>query len=125
MEKSAFEMLSFALKLDLGSYVVSTAKTASKIIGALIRSMKFVSPEVVHYLYKSTIHPCMEYCCQVLPGALKGYFNILDRVQKQVWKVSRLTLSDLIESLVHRCDVTSLNYIIGIILENAALNLLS
>ena len=38
-----------------------SAKTASKKIRALIRSMKFLSPEVALYLYKSTIRPCMEY----------------------------------------------------------------
>ena len=47
--------LSFSSKLDWGSCIISTAKTASKKIGALIRSMKFVSPEVALYLYKSTI----------------------------------------------------------------------
>ena len=66
-EKTSFKMpgLIFSSKLDWGSYIVSIAKTASKKIGALIRSMKFLSPEVALYLYKSTIHPCMEYCCQV------------------------------------------------------------
>ena len=34
-------------------YIISTAKTASKKIGALIRPMKFVSAEVGLYLYKS------------------------------------------------------------------------
>ena len=47
-------------KLDWGSYIISIAKTSSKKIGALIRSMKFLSPEVALYLYKSTIWPCME-----------------------------------------------------------------
>ena len=45
-EKSSFKMLgltSFS-KLDWGSY--NTVKTASKKIGALICSMKFLSPEV-------------------------------------------------------------------------------
>ena len=55
-------------KLDWGSYIISIAKTASKKIGAFIRSMKFLSPEVAMYLYKSTIHPCMEYCCHVWAG---------------------------------------------------------
>ena len=32
--------------MDWGSYIISVAKTASKKIGALIHSMKFVSPEV-------------------------------------------------------------------------------
>ena len=66
-EKSSFKMLglTFSSKLDWGSYIISIAKTASKKIGALIRSMKFLSPEVALYLYKSTIRSCMEYCCQV------------------------------------------------------------
>ena len=56
--------LTFSSKLDWGSYIVSIAKTASKKIGALIRSMKFLSPEVALYLYKSTIQPCHV----VMPG---------------------------------------------------------
>ena len=61
-EKSSFKMLglTFSSKLDWGSYIISIAKTASKKIGALIRSMKFLSPEVALYLYKSTIRPCMD-----------------------------------------------------------------
>ena len=61
-EKSSFKMLglTFSSKLDWGSYIISIAKTAYKKIGALIRSMKFLSPEVVMYLCKSTICPCME-----------------------------------------------------------------
>ena len=51
----------FSSKLDWGSYIISIAKTASKKIGALIRSMKSLSPEVALYLYKSTIHSCMKY----------------------------------------------------------------
>ena len=60
-EKSSFKMLglTFSSKLDWGSYIISIAKTASKKVGALIHSMKFLSPDVALYLYKSTIHPCM------------------------------------------------------------------
>ena len=60
-ENASFKMLglTFSSKLDWGSYIVSIAKTASKKIRALIRSMKFLSPEVALYLYKSTILPCM------------------------------------------------------------------
>ena len=66
-EKTSFKMLwlTFSSRLDWGSYIVSIAKTASKKIGALIRSMKFLSPEVDLCLCKSTIRPCMEYCCHV------------------------------------------------------------
>ena len=45
-EKSSFKMLGLtSSKLDWGSYIVSIAKTASKKIGTLIRSIKFLSPE--------------------------------------------------------------------------------
>ena len=89
-EKPSFKMLglTFSSKLDWGSYIISIAKTASKKIGALIRSMKFLSPEVVLYLYKSTIRPCMEYCCHVWAGAPHCYLELLDKLQKQ-------TLSDV------------------------------
>ena len=51
----------FSSKLDWGSYTMSIAKTASKKIGALICSMKFLSPDVALYIYESTIRSCMEY----------------------------------------------------------------
>ena len=43
-EKLSFKILglTFSSKLDWGSYIISIAKTASKKIGALIRSMKFI-----------------------------------------------------------------------------------
>ena len=76
-EKQSFKMLglTFSSKLDWGSYIVSIAKTASKKIGALICSMKFLSPEVALYLYNSTIWPCMEYCC-----ASSCYLELLDKL---------------------------------------------
>ena len=74
-EKSSFKMLglTFSSKLDWVSYII--AKIASKKIGALIRSMKFLSPEVALYLYKSTICPFMEHCCHVWAGALLATWN--------------------------------------------------
>ena len=60
-ENSSFKMrgLIFSSKLDWNSYIISIAKTASKRFGALIRSMKFLSPEVATYLDKSAIQPCI------------------------------------------------------------------
>ena len=45
-KKSSFKMvgLTFSSKLDWDSYIFSIAKTASKKIGGLICSMKFLSP---------------------------------------------------------------------------------
>ena len=69
-EKSSIMMLglTFSSKLDWGSYITSIAKTASKKIGALVRSVKYISPEVALCLYKSIIHPCIKYCCYVWAG---------------------------------------------------------
>ena len=51
-EKSSFKILglTFSSKFDWGSYIMSIAKTVSKKIVALIRSMKFLSPVVALYL---------------------------------------------------------------------------
>ena len=54
-EKACFKMLGLTSKLDWDSYIISIAKSASKKIKALIRSIKFLSPEVALYLYKSII----------------------------------------------------------------------
>ena len=40
-----------------------TATGLDSKIGAFICSIKFISPGVALYLYKSTIWPCVEYCC--------------------------------------------------------------
>ena len=39
--------LTFSFKLDWGYYLISIARTASKKIGALIRSVKFLFPEIL------------------------------------------------------------------------------
>ena len=85
-EKQSFKMLglTFSSKLDWGPYIIFTANTASKKIGALICSMKFSSSEVVLYLYKSTIQPCMEYCCCVWAGAPNHFLELLDKLLKWI-----------------------------------------
>ena len=72
--------LTFSSKLDWGSFIISIAKTASKKMGALIHSMKFLFPEVAVYLYKSTMRPCMGYCCHVLAGGPSCYLELLDKL---------------------------------------------
>ena len=110
-EKSSFKMLglTFSFKLDWGSYFISIAKTASKKIGALIRSMKFLSPEVALYLYKSTIRPCMEYCCHVWAGAPSCYLELLDKLQKQICRTVGPSLAASLEPFSHQCNVARLS----------------
>ena len=81
-EKLCFKMLglTFSSKLDWCSYIIFNAKTASKKIRALIHSMKFLSPEVALYLYKTTIQPCVEYHCYVWAGASGCYLELLDKL---------------------------------------------
>ena len=102
--------LIFSSKLDWGSYIVSIAKTASKKIGALIRSMKFLSPEVdLLYLYKSTIWPCMEYCCHVWAGAPSCDLELLDKLQKRICRTVGPSLAASLEPLAHGRNVASLS----------------
>ena len=110
-DKSSFKILglTFSSKLDWGSYIVSIAKTASKKIRALIRSMKFLSLEVALYLYKSTIRPCMEYCCHVWAGGLSFFLELLDKLQKRIcWSVGP-SLAASLEPLVYCQNVASLS----------------
>ena len=101
--------LTFSSKLDWGSYIISIAKTASKKIGALIRSLKFLSPEVALCLYKSTIRPCMEYCCHVWAGAPSCYLELLDKLQKRICRIVGPSLAASLEPLAHRGNVASLS----------------
>ena len=76
-EKSSFKILAlfFSSKLNWDSKIISIVKPASKNIGTLIHSMKFLFPEVALYLYKSTIQPCIENCCHVWAGAPNCYLE--------------------------------------------------
>ena len=92
--------LTFFFKLDWGTI----AKTAFGKIEALICSMKFLSPEVALYLYKSTIRPCMEYCCHVWAGAPSCYLELLDKLQKWICRTVGPSLTTTIEPLA-QCEM--------------------
>ena len=85
--------LSFSSKLERGSYIIS--------IGDLIRSMKFLFPEVVLYLYISTIQPCMEYCCHVWAGAPSCYWDMFDKLQKRINRTTGSSFAVSLEPLAH------------------------
>ena len=111
-EKSSFKMLelTFFSKSEWGSYIISIAKTTSKKIGALIRSMKFLSPEVALDLYKSTIHPYMENCCHVWAGAPSCcYLELLDKLQKRICRTVGPSLAASLDPLAYRRNVASLS----------------
>ena len=106
-ENSSFKMLglTFSTKLDWDSYISSIDKTASRKIGALISSMKFPSPEVGLYHYKSTICPCMECCCHIWACAPSYYLELLDKLQKWIYLTVGPSLPASLEPLANRQNV--------------------
>ena len=102
-KKSSFKMpgLSFSSKLDWCPYIISIAKTASEKIGILIRSMKFLFPEIALCFYKSTIQSCMECCCHGRAGASSCYLEMLDKLQKWICRAVDPSLDVFLELLVH------------------------
>ena len=71
--------------------------------------MKFLSPEVALYLCKSTIRPCMEYCCHVWAGAPSCYLELLDKLQKRICRTVGPSLATSLEPLAHCQNVASLS----------------
>ena len=71
--------------------------------------MKFLSPEVTLYLYKSTVRPCMEYCCHVWAGSPSCYLELLDKLQKRICRIVGPPLAASLEPLGHRQNVASLS----------------
>ena len=104
--------MTFSSQLDWSSYIIAIAKTASKKIGALIRSMKFLSPERFFlYLYKSTIQPSKNYYFYVWTGAPSCYLELLDTLQKRRCRTVGPSLA--LEPLTHRQNVASLSPFYG------------
>ena len=71
--------------------------------------MKFLSPEVALYLYKSTIWSCMKYCCQVWAGAPSCYLEWLDKLQEWICRIVGPSLAASLEPLAHCWNVASLS----------------
>ena len=117
-EKSSFKMLglTFASKLDQGTYIISVTKTGSKKIGALIRSMKFLSPKFALHLYKSTIWPCMEHCFYVCAGGPGCYLELLDELQKRICRTVGPSLATSLEPLAHIGNVAQFKYFLQVLL---------
>ena len=101
--------LTFHSKLDWGSYIISLAKTASNKIGAFIRSMKYLSPDILLYLYKSTIWPCMKYSRYVWAGIPSCYLELLHKLQKRICRTVGPSLTTSLEPLAHHQNVACLS----------------
>ena len=51
----------------------------------------------------------MEYCCHVWAGAPSCYLELLDKLQKQLWRTVGASLAASLEPLAHRRNVASLS----------------
>ena len=71
--------------------------------------MKFLSPGVALYLYKSTIRPCMDCCCHVWAGAPSCYSELLHKLQKRICTSVGPSPAASLEPLAHRRNVASLS----------------
>ena len=71
--------------------------------------MKYLSHEIALYLYKSTIHPCMEYCCHIWAGAPSCYLELLHKLQKPIFMIVGPSLAASLEPLMHGWNVASLS----------------
>ena len=69
--------------------------------------MKFFSPEVALFLYKATIQPCIEYCCNDWTGAPICYLELLDKLQKQISRTVSTSVTVSLEPLAHCQNVAS------------------
>ena len=98
----------FSSKLDSGYYIFSIAKTTLKKIGALIRSVKFLSRELALDFYKSTIRTSMEYCFHVRVGAPSCYLAMFDKLQKKIYQTVGPSLTASLKPLDHCLNVTRL-----------------
>ena len=97
--------LSFSSKFDWVFYIVSIAKTVSRKIADLILSMKFLSPEVAYFLYKTFMQLYMEYCFHMV-GILLA---MLDKLQKRECRTIGPTLAVSLEFFGYCRNITNLS----------------
>ena len=86
-EDTSFHLLglTFTRSMDWKPYIQPIVKAVSRKVGSLYRAQRFLAPESILYLYKSTIRPYMEYCSHIWGGSPRSHgLDLLDRLQKRV-----------------------------------------
>ena len=71
--------------------------------------MKFPSLKVALYLYKSTIRPCMGYCCHVWAGASSYCLELSEKLQKRICRTVGSSSAASLEPLAHCRNVASVS----------------
>ena len=84
------------------THIHSTAKHASQKLGFLSRARGFFSPSQLLTIYKSQIHPSLEYCSHVWGGAPRSSLHLLDKVQSiAIRLINNPSLTKSLQSLSH------------------------
>ena len=96
-KKSYFKMmgLTFSSTLDWGSCTISITTAPPRKLGCVS--------------IKSTMRPCMEYCCHFWDGASSCYLEFLDKLQKRICRTVGLSLAASLEPLTHHRNMASLS----------------
>ena len=76
-------------------------------------------------LAKSTIQPCMDYCCHVCASTPGCYLELLDKLQKRICRTVGPSLAAFLEPLAHHQNVTSLSLFFRYYLVDVHLNWLN
>lgn len=63
----------FFIDIRMSYYIELIVRSAANKFGSLFRARQFSSPESILPNYKSTICPCIEYCCYILSDASAIY----------------------------------------------------
>ena len=95
--------LSLSSNLTWKTYIHSLAKHASKKLGFLARVRGFFSSSHLSSMYKSQVHPSLEYCSHVWGRAPKSTLCLLDKVQsKAIRLINNPNLTKSLQPLSHR-----------------------
>ena len=102
--------LSISSNLTWKPHIKSIAKHASQKLGFLSRAHGYFSSSQLLTIYKSHIHPSLEYCSHVWGGAPKSSLHLLDRVQsKAIRLINNPNVPNSLQSLSHRCLVADIS----------------
>ena len=71
--------------------------------------MKFLSPEVARYLFKSTIWSCVEFCCHVWASSASNYLEMLEKLQEWICRTVGPSHAASLECLANHQNVSSLS----------------
>ena len=103
-------VLSISSNLTWKLHINSIAKHASQKLGFLSRARGYFSPSQLLTIYKSQIHPSLEYCSHFWGSAPKSSLHLLDRVHSNaIHLIINPNLTNSLQSLSHHRLVADLS----------------